>query len=119
MILAAQVVNYLKGEDIAVVIQNSQEPLKSEIARIRHLIPGLAAAAMTESLSTREVIVGTLRMREVLKFMLVGESYLRSDEHQRIYSLLCVYGSEFPEEIKPETYLAMAGRYRQMQFGAK
>lgn len=114
--LAAQVVNYLKGDDIAVVIQTAAEPLKSEISRIADQIPVHAAAAMAESKSTREVIVGTLRMREILKFMTGGETYTRSDEHRRIFALLAPYGSEFPEEIKPDTYVAMAERYRQAHF---
>ncbi len=117
-VLAAQVVNYLKGEDIVAVIDNTPEPLKSNIARIKDQVPETAAKAMAESRSTREVIVGTLRMRELMKFMVDGESYLRSDEHQRIYKLLAPYGPEFPDEIKPDTYLEMAHRYHQEQFGA-
>jgi hypothetical protein len=118
-VLAAQVVNYLKGEDIVAVMESSPEPLKSQIARIQDQIPESAAKAMAESRSTREVVVGTLRMREVLKFMLGGEPYLRSDEHHRIYKLLAPYGPEFPAEIKPDTYLEMAERYRQEQFGTR
>jgi hypothetical protein len=117
-ILAAQVVNYLKGDDIAVVIQTATEPLKSEIARIADQVPARAAAAMAESQNIREVIVGTLRMREILKFMTGGEAYMRSDEHRRIFALLAPYGPEFPEEIKPDTYVAMAEGYRQAQFGS-
>ena len=116
--VAAQVVNYLKGDDIALVIETATEPLKSEIARIAPQIPVHAAAAMAESQSTREVIVGTLRMREILKFMTDGEAYMRSDEHRRIFALLSPYGPEFPEEIKPDAYVAMAERYRQAQFGS-
>jgi hypothetical protein len=56
-LLAAQVVNYLKGEDIAAVIENSAEPLKTQIGRIKDHIPESAAKAMAESRSTREVVV--------------------------------------------------------------
>jgi hypothetical protein len=118
-ILAAQTVNYLKGEDIVAVMQNSPEPLKSRIARIKDQLPESAAKAMAESGSTREVVVGTLRMKEVLEFMLRGKSYLHSEQHQRTYRLLSTYGPEFPEEIKPDKYLAMAHRYRQEHFGTK
>ncbi|MGO9240474.1 MAG: hypothetical protein ACLQBJ_06650 [Bryobacteraceae bacterium] len=111
--LAAQVVNYLKGDDITAVIQNSAEPLKSKIAQIKDQISENAARAMAESKSTREAVVATLRMRAVLEFMLQGESYFKSDLHQRIEKLLCTYGPEFPEEIKPDTYLAIAQRYYQ------
>jgi hypothetical protein len=116
-VLAVQVVNYLKGEDIVDLMERSPEPLKSKIAQIKDQVFGRSAKAMAESRSTREVIVGTLRMREVLKFMLNGESYARSDEHQRIYELLVPYSPEFPEAIKPDTYLEMAERYYQGHFG--
>jgi hypothetical protein len=112
-VLAAQVVNYLKGEDIVAVIHNSPEPLKSQIARIIDRLPENAARAMAENRSTRQVIVATLRMREVLKFMVDGEGYFQSAEHQRIYDLLSPYGPEFPDEIKPDSYLEMARRYRE------
>ena len=117
VVLAVQVVNYLKGEDILDLMERSPEPLKSKIAQIKDQVFGRSAKAMAESRSTREVIVGTLRMREVLKFMLDGESYARSDEHQRIYELLVPYSPEFPEAIKPDTYLEMAEQYYKEHFG--
>src|SRR5712692_2871990 len=73
-VLAAQVVNYLKGEDIMAVTEHSTEPLRSQIDRIKHRIPESALQVMAESRSTREVVVATLRMRGVLEFMLHGES---------------------------------------------
>ena len=72
---------------------------------------------MAENRSTRQVIVATLRMREVLKFMVDGEGYFQSAEHQRVYDLLSPYGPEFPDEIKPDSYLEMARRYREEVFG--
>jgi hypothetical protein len=49
--------------------------------------------------------------------MVQGESHFQSALYQRILALLSTYGPEFPEAIKPDTYLAMARRYRQEQFG--
>lgn len=118
-LLAAQIVNYLKGEDIMAVLEHSTEPLKSQIDRIKVQIPECAAKVMAESRSTREVVVATLRMKGVLEFMLHGESYLQSDHHQRIYSLLSTFGAEFPEEIKPGKYLEMAQRYYEEHFGPR
>ena len=118
-VLAAQVVNYLKGEDIELVIESTPEPLKSQIAQIKDSLPERAANAMAESHSTREVIVATLRMREVLKFMLQGEVYLQSEEHRRISGLLLPYGPEFPEEIKPERYMQMAEMYYQEHYSSR
>ena len=118
-LLAAQVVNYLKGEDIMAVMERSAEPLRSQIGRIKDQIPESAARAMAESQSTREVVVATLRMKGVLEFMRQGESYLLSDQHQRIYKLLSTYGAEFPEEINPSRYLEMAQRCYEEHFGSK
>jgi hypothetical protein len=114
-VMAAQVVNYLKGEDLLAVMENSPEPLRAQIAGLRQQVPERAAGAMLESASTREVIVGTLRMREVLEFMLHGEAYLHSDRSRRNWEILSTYGPEFPEEIKPEKYLAMSHRYMKEQ----
>jgi hypothetical protein len=118
-VLAAQVVNYLKGEDVMAVMEHSTEPLRSEIDRIKDQIPESAARAMAESGSTREVVVATLRMRGALEFMRQGESYLLGDQHQRIYKLLSTYGAEFPEEINPSRYLEMAQRCYEEHFGLK
>ena len=117
--LAAQVVNYLKGEDVMAVMEHSTEPLRSEIDRIKDKIPESAARAMAESGSTREVVVATLRMRGALEFMRQGESYLLGDKPQRIYKLLSTYGAEFPEEINPSRYLEMAQRCYEEHFGLK
>jgi hypothetical protein len=116
-ILAAQVVNYLKGDDIVMVMEGSAEPLRSRIARIKDQLPESAAKAMKESRSTREVVVATLRMKEVMEFMRQGESHFHSDQHKRVHKLLSTYGPEFPDEIKPDRYLEMAHRYHQEQFG--
>ena len=118
-VLAALVANYLTGEDIQGVMRGSAEPLKSEIGRVKDQVPQRAANVMSESKHTREVVVATLRMKEALEFMLHGESYLHSDQHQRICGLLSVYGPEFPEEITPEHYLAIAHRYHQETFAKK
>jgi hypothetical protein len=71
-LVAAQVVNYLKGEDIDEVMENSTELLKSRIGRIRDHLPQKAAEVMAVSASTREVVVATLRMRLVVNQMLTG-----------------------------------------------
>ena len=90
-VLAAQVTNYLKGDDVGAVMQSSIEPLKSKIARIEGLVPVSAANAMDKSVSTREVIVATLRMRAFLEFMLQGETYFHGDQHKRmvVSAILC------------------------------
>lgn len=109
--LAAQVVNYLKGEDIEDVMQRSDEPLKSKIARISAQVPDYAARAMVEDKGTREVVVPTLRMKMVLNYWLIGDSYFKSADKARAESLLRAYGTEFPDEITPAAYWGLAQRY--------
>lgn len=112
-LLAAQVGNYLKGDDIAAVIEGASEPNKSAIARIQEQLPARAAKVMAEDRCTREVIVATLRMIEALEFARLGENYLHSDHHRRIYELLSTFGPEFPEQINPKRYKQLAQRYYQ------
>jgi hypothetical protein len=111
-ILAAQVSNYLKGDDIEEVMQHCDEPLKSNIARIRTQVPDYAARAMMEDKDTREVVVANLRMRVVVNFGLIGASYLTSADKVRAENLLSLYGPEFPDATYPAEYLALAQRYR-------
>ncbi len=116
-LVAAQVVNYLKGEDIAAVIESSPEPLKSRIGRIRDHLPENAAEVMAESGSTREVIVATLRMRLVVNQMITGNTYPLSDQYKRISELLSAYGPEFPEAITVGKYAELSRRWHQEHFG--
>ena len=111
-VLAAQVVNYLKGEDIESVIASTPEPLKSQICHLKDRIPERARGAMALGKGIREVVVATLRMKTVLAFGLSGDSYFQSDEMKRIESVLSVYGPEFPQEVDPKAYLGMARRFR-------
>lgn len=110
-ILAAQVVNYLKGEDIEDVMHRSDEPLKSKMTRISNQVPDYAAMAL-EDKDTREVVVASLRMKKVINSWLTGTSYLASGDKARAEGLLRVYGPEFPNEIEPAAYLKLAQRYR-------
>jgi hypothetical protein len=112
-VLAAQVVNYLKGEDVESVIASTPEPLKSQICLLRNRIPERARGAMDLGKGIREVVVATLRMRTVLGFWRSGDSYFQSDEMKRIEGLLSIYGPEFPQEINPKAYLGMARRFRE------
>jgi hypothetical protein len=99
------------------VIDNTPEPNKSQIIRIKDQIPECASKAMAESKNTREAIVATLRMTVVYRFMQEGKAYFQSAEFHRSQELLDRYGPEFPEEIEPDKYLEIARRYKQENFG--
>ena len=60
---------------------------------------------------TREIIVATLRMTNVLNFWRYGTAWLQDPAKMRIERLLVEYGPEFPEEITPEAYAQLTAAY--------
>jgi hypothetical protein len=111
--LAAQVVNFLKGEDIDEIARVSDEPLRSRIMAILPQVRQRAAEYMQADGRTREIIVATLRMKSVLNFGKYGEAWLESSEKTRIERVLVEYGPEFPEEIKPAAYMKLFSAYHE------
>ena len=109
--LAAQVVNFLKGEDIDEIARKSDEPLRSRIMAILPQVSQRAAECMQADRQTREIIVATLRMTTVLNFGKHGKAWFQNPAKMRIERLLAEYGPEFPEEINPEAYEQLAARY--------
>jgi hypothetical protein len=109
--LAAQVVNFLKGEDIDEIARVSDEPLRSRIMAILPQVRQRATECMQADRQTREIIVATLRMTTVLDFGKHGKAWYQSPAKMRIEQLLVEYGPEFPEEITPEAYVQLASEY--------
>ena len=109
--LAAQVVNFLKGEDIDEIARVSDEPLRSWIMAILPQVRQRAAECMRADRQTREIIVATLRMTTVLNFGKYGRSWFQNPAKMRIEQLLVEYGSEFPEEITPDAYAQLTAAY--------
>jgi hypothetical protein len=113
--LAAQVVNYLKGEDIDAIAARSEEPLRSSIAALFPQIKARAGEKMRSDRLTREIVVATLRMKTVLMFGLIGNEWIGHPEKERIEEILSVYGGEFPEEINPDSYHKLVFAYHEMK----
>lgn len=109
--LAAQVVNFLKGEDIEEIARVKDEPLRSLIKSILPQVRQRAAECMRADGQTREIIVATLRMTTVLNFGKYGRAWFQNPAKMRIEQLLVEYGSEFPEEITPEAYARLTAAY--------
>jgi hypothetical protein len=110
-ILAAQVVNFLKGEDVDEIARISDEPLRSGIIAILPQVKQKAAECMQADRQTREIIVATLRMTTFLNFGKYGREWFQNPTKMRIERLLTEYGPEFPEETSPESYEQLAARY--------
>ena len=109
--LAAQVVNFLKGEDIDEILRVSDETRRSVIRSILPQVRQRAAECMQADRQTREIIVATLRMTTVLNFAEYGKAWFQNPAKTRIERLLVEYGSEFPEEITPEAYAQLTASY--------
>jgi hypothetical protein len=109
--LAAQVVNFLKGEDIDEIARVSDEPLRSRIMAILPQVRQRAAECMQADRQTREIIVATLRMTSILMFGKYERAWLQNPAKMRIEQLLVEYGPEFPEEITPAAYEQLSARY--------
>lgn len=117
-ILAAQVVNFLMGEDIDEIAGASDEPLHSGIMAILPQVRKRAAEYMQVDQQTREIIVATLRMTSVLNFGKYGIAWLQSPEKMRIERLLVEYGPEFPEEITPAACMQLFAKYHAVKHTA-
>jgi|NGEPerStandDraft_6_1074524.scaffolds.fasta_scaffold27448_2 TPR repeat protein len=109
--LAAQVVNFLKGEDIDEIARVSDEPLRSRIMAILPQVRQRAAECMQADRQTREIIVATLRMTSFLNFGKYGRAWFQSPAKMRVEQLLVEYGPEFPEEITLAAYEQLSARY--------
>lgn len=111
--LAAQVANFLMGEDIDEhhIIASFDEPLRSRIMTILPQVRQRAAEYMQADRQTREIIVATLRMTTFLNFWKYGEAWFQNPAKMRIERLLVEYGPEFPEEITPVAYAHLFSAY--------
>jgi len=111
--LAAQVANFLMGEDIEEhhIIARFDEPLRSRIMAILPQVRHRAAEYMQADRQTREVIVAIHRMTSVLNFGKYGVEWLQNPEKMRSERLLAEYGPEFPEEITPAAYAQLFATY--------
>lgn len=109
--LAAQVVNYLQGEDLEDIYRDSSDADKKVIDHIRTQIPIKANHLLKTNDLVRKLIVYTLRMKAVLRFAEIGESYLEDPEKLRIDNILEEYGAEYPEEASPKLYRKLVDEY--------
>ena len=113
--LAAQVVNFLKGEDIDEIARVSDEPLRSRIMAVLPQVEQRAEECMQTDPHTREIIVATLRMTSVLMFGKYGKAWFRNPAKTRIEKLLVKYGPEFPQEITPSAYAQLTDAYHALK----
>ncbi len=109
--LAAQVANFLMGEDIDEIARVSDEPLRSWILAILPQVRQRAAEYMQADRQTREIIVATHRMTSALNFGKYGIAWFQNPAKMRIERLLIEYGPEFPEEITPAAYMQLFATY--------
>jgi len=113
--LAAQVVSFLKAEDIDEIARASGEPLRSRIMAVLPQVEQRAEECMQTDPHTREIIVATLRMTSLLMFGKYGKAWFRDPAKTRIEKLLVRYGPEFPQEITPPAYAQLTDTYHALK----
>jgi hypothetical protein len=118
-VLAAQVVNFLKGEDIDEIARVSDEPLRSRIMAILPQVEQRALECMRTDRHIREIIVATLRMTSILMFAKQGKAWFQNPAQARITRLLVEYGPEFPQEITPAAYEQLIAAYHALKRAMK
>ncbi len=110
-ILAAQIVNYLSGEDLDESYASADEFNRSQIRRIKDQIVPRAERKMFHDQILRETIVYTHRMKNVLMYATHGDAYLQSSEKRRSEAFLFKYGVEFPREVTPKMYAQIVAHF--------
>jgi hypothetical protein len=70
-VLAAQVVNYLRGYNINRMILESEEPLKSQIIAIKDIVKDRAIKAMDDHPEIKEMVVHELNVHKILSYMAI------------------------------------------------
>lgn len=107
VVIAAQVVNYLTGEDLNVLPEQTEEGARAIIAALRPEIPDIAGNLMRQDRGLREIIVQTLRMRLILSLHYRAQEAAASGLKKRVTDILLSHGHEFPEEPSPRRYHAL------------
>ncbi len=111
-VLSAQVINYLTGKDINRAIMVSEEPLKSKIIAIKHIVREMALIEMNNDRKLREMIVHYLRFKNELARAYKGYSeVLTETEQKQVNDLLRRYEDSVHYIIGPDEYLALAQEF--------
>ena len=102
--LAGQIVNYYSGFDIEEQFRDMQDPMKTQVAKIRQWILPTAEDLLKANYNLRRLVVYTLRVDTVYKVARLGQKYLDSNEWGRKESILGRFGGEFPQEASRELF---------------
>jgi hypothetical protein len=96
-VLAAQVMNYLTGNDVEEVYLKSQEPLKSRIGLIKGMVPERASKLLDNDNELKELIVHNLHFKQHLDWAYKETiKYLSISQKAQIDFLLKKYGDDVP-----------------------
>ena len=100
--LSAQIINYYSGANIDNLINNFEEPSKSNGLSIKHLVIPIANEILKNNYKIREIIVYTLRM-DIIYSSIYGETF-EYQEKQLKEAILIKYGEEFLYEANVNLY---------------
>ena len=103
--LAAQVENYLLGEDLDEIIEKVTAEVKEKILQVKNNIPKWADDAMTKDKDFCEFIIQTIRMDAVFQDQASDSKWLfENPRGKRISKILMKYGSNVSESSDPKKY---------------
>lgn len=103
--LAAQVENYLFGEDLDEVVKRVDNKVKDQILQIKKHVPKWADDAMNRDKDFSEFVIQTIRMDMIFHQYLDGEKWLFEDPRgKRVSEVLMKYGGNVTENPDPKKY---------------
>ncbi|MCL4360707.1 hypothetical protein M1555_05660 [Patescibacteria group bacterium] len=107
-VLAAQTMNYLMGTSVEKVMAESASPLKEKIAEIIKEIPAEANSLMDNNPEIRNLVVQSLRFKQIIDRAHYGKSVDAIPETQQINQVLEKYGSSVTYKLDVNEYLTQA-----------
>jgi len=103
--LAAQVENYLFGEDLDEVIKKVDNKVKDQIIQIKNHVPKWADDSMNRDKDFSEFVIQTIRMDMIFHQYFDGEKWLSENPRgKRISKILMKYGGNVKEAPDPKKY---------------
>lgn len=110
-VLAAQMMNFLEGEEKGVMHEQASPDTKKIIPQVKHFIEPCVTRILDNDSEIRKLVVYHLRVKVVVKFGLIGQPYMDGEEKKRIEELLLKYGKEYPEEAKFEVFSGLVHNF--------
>lgn len=105
-VYAAQVMNYLTGNDIQLVFEQATEPLKSKLSQVIEYIPEVAIIEMRADPELRRTVLATLFWVDAIQHA-KGSAYLGSRLKAQVDAVQSVFPQEQYADLDSGRYLRL------------